>query len=470
MTLDGKIATQAGHSAWVTSPQARALVFEQRARSDAVIVGGNTVRRDNPRLTTRREGGHAPVRVVMSRTLDLPADADLWDVTVAPTIVMTQRGAKKSIQALLRSRGVEVVEFDFLTPDGVADYCFDRGFLQVRGAVRSVAHIQLIELLSFCPAHAPTTPLQCFWECGGVLSAPCISGNVIHKVMAFVAPKIIGGTRAPTPVGELGFVEMTQAVDVVGMEWRQVGPDLVTFGYLPNSGGPENLHALLCGSRSNSGGADPVEEAKTASTSSRSEEPQPVAEPRQQQQQSVGSASVSKRAGKSEASFYKAWDLWGAFGNFSPHPITMPAPVDPGGASSSSTRVYDSVEHYYQASKFSRATEEGRELADRIAGMPSPEEAARLGRLMQRKRPDLLRPGWDEPEVRAGAMMPALRAKFTQHAGPRAMLLSSAGLALVEASPHDFFWGRGHDGTGRNQLGRLLQQVREEMLLDHDGR
>ena len=56
------------------------------------------VRRDNPRLTTRREGGHAPVRVVMSRTLDLPADADLWDVTVAPTIVMTQRGAKQRFQ------------------------------------------------------------------------------------------------------------------------------------------------------------------------------------------------------------------------------------------------------------------------------------------------------------------------------------------------------------------------------------
>jgi diaminohydroxyphosphoribosylaminopyrimidine deaminase/5-amino-6-(5-phosphoribosylamino)uracil reductase len=62
MTLDGKIATQAGHSAWVTSPPARSLVFEQRARSDAVIVGGNTVRRDNPRLTTRREDGHRPVR------------------------------------------------------------------------------------------------------------------------------------------------------------------------------------------------------------------------------------------------------------------------------------------------------------------------------------------------------------------------------------------------------------------------
>lgn len=72
MTLDGKIATSSGHSAWVTSPPARAKVFDMRARSDAVIVGGQTLRRDNPRLTTRREGGHAPVRILMSRTLDLP--------------------------------------------------------------------------------------------------------------------------------------------------------------------------------------------------------------------------------------------------------------------------------------------------------------------------------------------------------------------------------------------------------------
>lgn len=53
-----------------------------RAGSDAVVVGGNTVRRDNPRLTTRRDSGHLPVRVVMSRTLDLPEKANLWDTQV----------------------------------------------------------------------------------------------------------------------------------------------------------------------------------------------------------------------------------------------------------------------------------------------------------------------------------------------------------------------------------------------------
>jgi hypothetical protein len=76
------VSAAAGHSAWVSSPASRGVVFDMRAGSDAVVVGGNTVRRDNPRLTTRRDSGHLPVRVVMSRTLDLPEKANLWDTQV----------------------------------------------------------------------------------------------------------------------------------------------------------------------------------------------------------------------------------------------------------------------------------------------------------------------------------------------------------------------------------------------------
>ncbi|CAI5473690.1 unnamed protein product, partial [Closterium sp. Yama58-4] len=130
MTLDGKIAASTGHAAWVTSREARQRVFDVRSLSDAIIVGGNTVRRDNPRLTTRREGGHVPVRIVMSRSLRLPEDANLWDVAIAPTVVMTQRGAKGDFCARLRARGCEVVEFDFLSPRAVMEYCHQRGFMQ----------------------------------------------------------------------------------------------------------------------------------------------------------------------------------------------------------------------------------------------------------------------------------------------------------------------------------------------------
>lgn len=88
-------------------------------------------------------------------------DANLWDISVAPTIVMTQRGARSDFQQKLRARGVEVVEFDFLTPHAVAAYCYDRGFL------------------------------QCLWECGGTLAAPAIAAGVIHKTLAFIAPKLV---------------------------------------------------------------------------------------------------------------------------------------------------------------------------------------------------------------------------------------------------------------------------------------
>lgn len=186
---------------------------------------------------------------------------------------MTQRGARTQFQGHLRSLGVEVVEFDFLTPDAVASYCYERGFLQVvfftllhkryaasvtSGAyIRSktslpahmpqqqasivfaacahhplpqfshVGHKMLIQhvhgvavLLPWCELYC--TVLQVLWECGGTLAAPAVAGGVVHKVMAFVAPKIIGGERAPTPVGELGNVEMTQALTLIDPAWQQV--------------------------------------------------------------------------------------------------------------------------------------------------------------------------------------------------------------------------------------------------------
>ncbi|MFO5527864.1 MAG: bifunctional diaminohydroxyphosphoribosylaminopyrimidine deaminase/5-amino-6-(5-phosphoribosylamino)uracil reductase RibD, partial [Cuspidothrix sp.] len=79
MTLDGKIATTGGHSAWVTNQDARTEVHRLRAACDAVIVGGNTVRQDNPYLTSHQVEVHNPLRVVMSRSLNLPEQARLWD-------------------------------------------------------------------------------------------------------------------------------------------------------------------------------------------------------------------------------------------------------------------------------------------------------------------------------------------------------------------------------------------------------
>ncbi|MDD1418224.1 bifunctional diaminohydroxyphosphoribosylaminopyrimidine deaminase/5-amino-6-(5-phosphoribosylamino)uracil reductase RibD [Dolichospermum sp. ST_sed1] len=203
MTLDGKIATTAGHSAWVTSEDARSEVHQLRAACDAVIVGGNTVRQDNPYLTSHQVEAHNPLRVVMSRSLNLPEQARLWDIQEAPTLVVTEVGSSQTFQKMLREKGVEVVEFNSLTPAEVMSNLYERGFCSV------------------------------LWECGGILAASAIAQGAVQKIMAFIAPKIIGGNYAPTPVGELGLTNMTQALSLERVTWRVVGSDCLVEGYLP---------------------------------------------------------------------------------------------------------------------------------------------------------------------------------------------------------------------------------------------
>jgi len=203
MTLDGKIATTAGHSAWVTSEDARSEVHQLRAACDAVIVGGNTVRQDNPYLTSHQVAAHNPLRVVMSRTLNLPEQARLWDIQEAPTLVLTEVGSSQTFQKMLREKGVEVVEFNSLTPEEVMSHLYQRGFCSV------------------------------LWECGGILAASAIAQGAVQKIMAFIAPKIIGGDYAPTPVGDLGLTNMTQALSLERVTWRVVGSDCLVEGYLP---------------------------------------------------------------------------------------------------------------------------------------------------------------------------------------------------------------------------------------------
>ena len=346
--------------------------------------------------------------------------------------------------------------------------------------------------------------------------------------MAFVAPKIIGGTRAPTPVGDLGNVEMTQAVNLVDPLWKQVGPDLMIQGYLPSSGGLLALESALSypgrkqgaipaaagttsgsgGSSSSSGGA--VATAAAASWQLRGGDS--TASSSSSSSSSQGLWPERNRGGEPRLiTFYKAWDEWGALSNFSPHSILMPvdssssgsrvssgAEVSTSGAShevlsssqaaaaavaggatngvsssisGSSMREWQSVEHYYQAQKFMGVGHsDAVDLVDSIAAAPSPEEAARIGRRAERQRPELVRRDW--ASVKCDVMLAGLRAKFRRHAGPRAMLLSTAGdevrgacgAELAESSPHDQFWGQGYTGAGRNTLGRLLMLVREELI------
>jgi diaminohydroxyphosphoribosylaminopyrimidine deaminase / 5-amino-6-(5-phosphoribosylamino)uracil reductase len=207
MTLDGKIAAIGGHSAWVTSAASRQRVHQLRAACEAVVVGGNTVRQDNPQLTTHGVAEHNPLRVVMSRSLDLPLIAQLWQTEQIPTLVFTELGANADRQQHLRDQGVEVIAFPRLTPTQVMQHLYERNCLTV------------------------------LWECGGTLAAQAIAEGCIQKIFAFIAPKIIGGLEAPSPVADLGLRAMTQALCLEQLRWHAIGDDLLIEGYLPGQNG-----------------------------------------------------------------------------------------------------------------------------------------------------------------------------------------------------------------------------------------
>ena len=202
MTLDGKIAASTGHSAWVTGKASRHRVHQLRSTCDAVIVGGNTVRKDNPQLTTHNLTEHNPLRVVMSPSLDLPTECNLWQIDVAKTLIFTQKNSNPTLQKILIDRGVEIIELETVAPQAVMSNLYNRGLSQI------------------------------LWECGGVLAAKAISDGVIQKVMAFIAPKIIGGKNAPSPVGDLGFTKMSEALQLEKIKIQTIEQDMLIEGYL----------------------------------------------------------------------------------------------------------------------------------------------------------------------------------------------------------------------------------------------
>lgn len=202
MTIDGKIATDSGQSRWVSGEPSRQYVHHLRAGCDAVIVGGTTLRRDNPHLTSHDPTLPSPLRVVMTRTLDLPTEAILWDTSVVPTLVVTQADVNPPLKESLIDRGVQVLELATLSPKLVMQHLYDRGFLSV------------------------------LWECGGTLAASAIADGAIQKVLAFVAPKIVGGRSAPSPVGDMQVRSMSDALVLDRVSYQQIGTDLLITGYL----------------------------------------------------------------------------------------------------------------------------------------------------------------------------------------------------------------------------------------------
>ncbi|HXH14140.1 MAG TPA: bifunctional diaminohydroxyphosphoribosylaminopyrimidine deaminase/5-amino-6-(5-phosphoribosylamino)uracil reductase RibD [Alphaproteobacteria bacterium] len=208
-SLDGKIATVTGESRWITNERSRLLVHQLRDAVDAVMVGINTVLRDDPWLTTRLPDGLGkdPIRIVVDSHLRTPLTAKL--LTASPSaraIIATTAAAPRDKRRQLEARGAEVMVIDGEGPG-----------------------VPLGPLMEQLGAMQVTSILL---EGGGELHGAALRAGIVDKVLYFLAPKLIGGRTAPTAIAGEGFARLAEAVTLQRVQVRQLDGDLLIEGYV----------------------------------------------------------------------------------------------------------------------------------------------------------------------------------------------------------------------------------------------
>jgi len=202
MTLDGKIATRTGHSKWVTGEEARRMVHQLRNEVDAILVGSRTVMLDDPSLTTRLNGDetHDPIRVILDGEEYLDANRRVFHVASdAATWVVVPEGSSCP------------------PADDVLHVASDKGGIDIAALMDVLGQRRVTSLLI---------------EGGGTTHASAFEASVVDKVWIFVAPKIVGGREAITPVEGEGVATMDEAIVLTDMTVKQVGEDLLIEAYV----------------------------------------------------------------------------------------------------------------------------------------------------------------------------------------------------------------------------------------------
>ena len=180
MSMDGRIGLKNGKSKWVTNNYSRSVVHSLRAECDAIIVGGNTLRKDNPFLTSRSKKFPEPLRVVFTKTLNLPRERNLWNCGEAKTLVVYDESSanEKYLERLPRS--VELAKIPSDNPKLLSKLLADRGLNKI------------------------------LWECGPNLATAAIKNGCIQETIAFIAPKILGGVNSMTPFADFNYEDMNE--------------------------------------------------------------------------------------------------------------------------------------------------------------------------------------------------------------------------------------------------------------------
>lgn len=200
-TLDGKIATTTGESKWITNDAARKYVHKLRGEVDAILVGVNTVLKDDPLLTRRSpKTRKQPIKVILDSALRTPLDARIFcEESPAPVIIATKKSAPENRIKQLQNKGAKILFID-----------------TIHSLMKQLGRMEVSHLLI---------------EGGGETIASALMEKVVDKMYLFISPKIFGGRDAPTSVEGDGIACIDEAIRLKDVRYRRVGEDLLIEGY-----------------------------------------------------------------------------------------------------------------------------------------------------------------------------------------------------------------------------------------------
>src|SRR3989344_676931 len=199
MSLDGKIATTTGHSKYITGREARKLVHQLRTEIDAIMVGINTILKDNPQLTPRLVKGRSPIKVVVDSNLKIPLNANVVKKEPNKLIIATTKKANKAKIKQLQQKGVNVLIIKA-----------KKGMVDLDELMKQLGKLEITSIMI---------------EGGAELNAEAIRSKIVDKILFFIAPGLIGNGLGA--IGDLGIRNVDRSVKLKHIASKKVGRDIL---------------------------------------------------------------------------------------------------------------------------------------------------------------------------------------------------------------------------------------------------
>jgi diaminohydroxyphosphoribosylaminopyrimidine deaminase / 5-amino-6-(5-phosphoribosylamino)uracil reductase len=216
MTLDGKIATATGDSRWISGEASRAIVQQLRGRVDGILIGHGTAKTDDPLLITRPPGPRLATRIIADSHAALSLESQLVQTARdVPVLIAIGSHAPQENIVRLTAAGCEVLPL----PLG-------------EGRGEGAAAGQLISILALLDELGCRRMTNVLVEGGSKLLGALFDVGAIDEVHVFIAPKLIGGAGASSPIAGAGISKIAAALRLVDIELRHVGEDIYLSGRL----------------------------------------------------------------------------------------------------------------------------------------------------------------------------------------------------------------------------------------------